>query len=152
MLRIMFWALLLGFALLHVPVARAAGLCAAQPNNDTLRPLPAALVPQVQQAFGLHMSAAQTQRMTVTRCMGGKLYACVAGANLPCGKANLGTSLPAAKEWCTQKPDADYIPAYISGHDTAYNWRCQGGKAEIVPPSAALDARGFFQQYWKPVG
>jgi len=111
------------------------------------------VAPDVQKEFGLYdISAAQTQKMTVMRCMGGKPFVCFAGANLPCGKANIVATLPAAKEWCGKTPNADFIPTYISGHDSAYNWRCQGGKAVIVPPSAALDARGFFSRYWKPVG
>lgn len=152
MLKTIIAALLLGLILLHAPAARAAGLCAAQPDSDAQRPLPAALVRQVQQAFGLHdMTAAQTQNMTVMRCMGGKPYVCFAGANLPCGKANMATSLPAAKGWCAKNPNTDFIPAYISGHDSAYHWRCRGGQAVIVPPSASLDAHGFFRRYWKQV-
>lgn len=152
MLKTIFFILLVGFAALHAPGARAAGLCAAHPNDDTLRPVPASLAPDVQKLFGLHgIDTARIQEMSVMRCMGGRPYACFVGANLPCGKANMAVELPAAKEWCGKNPDADFIPAYISGHDSAYNWCCRGGKAVIVPPSASLDIRGFFTQYWKPL-
>ncbi|MGE4481512.1 hypothetical protein [Acidocella sp.] len=152
MLKTMFIALLLGLGLLPPSAARAAGLCAAHPNDDTLRPLPAALAPRVQQAFGLRdMTAAQTQNMTVMRCMDGKPYACFAGANLPCGKANMATNLPGTAQWCARNKNADFIPAYISGHDTPYHWRCRGGEAVIVAPTAGLDVQGFFTQYWKPL-
>ncbi len=152
MLKTMFLALLLGFALLHAPAARAASLCAAHPDDDTLRPLPASLAPQARQAFALHdISTAQIQQMTVMRCMGGKPYACFIGANLPCGKANLARTLPAAKDWCGKNPKADFIPAYISGHDSAYQWRCQNGQAVAEGSPAAVDARGFLTQYWRPL-
>ncbi len=65
MIKTMFIVLLLGFAILTAPAARAEGLCAAHPDDDTLRPLPAMLEPEVQKEFGLHdISAAQTQKLT----------------------------------------------------------------------------------------
>lgn len=152
MLKAIFLGLLLGFAILQGPAARAAGLCAAHANDDTLRPLPASLVPQAQKAFALHgITKAQIQQMTMMRCMGGKPYGCFIGANLPCGKANPARRLPAAKEWCAKNPEIDFIPAYISGHDSAYQWRCQSGQAVPEGPPASIDARGFFKQYWRPL-
>ncbi|WP_298216067.1 hypothetical protein [Acidocella sp.] len=144
-------AVMLGFALFHPGAARAGDLCAAHPTDDTLRPLPAALAPQVQAAFGLHdLSRAEIQKLTVMRCMGGQVFVCFEGANLPCGKANSARSLPAAKDWCQHNPQADFIPAYITGHDSLYQWRCKAGQA--VPESpAATDARGFLSRYWRPL-
>ncbi|MBU6419578.1 MAG: hypothetical protein KGQ79_07605 [Proteobacteria bacterium] len=153
MVKTIFIALLLVFGILAVPSARAAGYCAAHPNEDALHALPMALVPAAQAAFGLHgLSTAQTRRMTVTRCMGGKVYACFIGANLPCGKANKARNLPAATDWCENNPNADFVPAYISGHDSVYAWRCRFGLPVHVGPPAVLDQRGFFKCYWKNLG
>ncbi|MEO9188644.1 MAG: hypothetical protein ABI224_01385 [Acetobacteraceae bacterium] len=126
--------------------------CARVGTDDALRPLPPSFVGQVVRLFGLErMPIAQVERSTVIRCMEGRLLACNYGANLPCGKANTSASLPAAADWCRQKPDADFIPAYISGHDSAYRWRCTDGAPVAGGPVARTDARGFLARYWKPL-
>jgi hypothetical protein len=102
--------------------------------------------------FGLHgMPAEQVRRSTVVRCMDGHLLACNGGANLPCGKANTSQSLRGGDAWCRQSPDSDFIPAYISGHDSIYRWRCTHGAPVASGPARPVDAHGFFTQYWKPL-
>jgi hypothetical protein len=144
------WLLLaLGLLLAH---PAAAATCAAGQTDDTLSPLPAALVPQAVAAFGLHgMPAAQVEKSTVIRCLDGKILACNYGANLPCGKANTSRAMPAATAWCHDNPAADFIPAYITGHDSIFNWHCVGGAPAATGPPAALDARGFLAAYWRPI-
>jgi hypothetical protein len=143
------FVLLLLLALSAPQLARAAGVCQGHATDDTLRPMPAMLAPQAARAFGLEaMPVAQLRRSTMVRCMDGQVWACNAGANLPCGKADMSRSLPAAKEWCQANPAADYVPAYISGHGSAYAWRCQGG-VPVRGQAARLDARGFFAAYWR---
>jgi len=143
--------LVIGLAALP-SLARAGGLCAAGATDDSLRPLPLAEVQAARQAFGLapDMPAALVARMTVYRCDAGQALICTAGANLPCGKADTARHLPAATQWCAVNPGADVIPAYVTGHDTAYQWRCQGGQA-VPGKRAALDSRGFFESFWKPL-
>jgi hypothetical protein len=74
---------------------------------------------------------------------------CVVGANLPCGKANTSTALPAAEEWCRTNANAEFIPMYVTGHDTIYSWRCIGSAATTTGQTAKLDSRGFFADYWR---
>lgn len=135
-----------------VQPVHAANICQSRPASDAFLPLPALLTPNVKKAFDLHgMEPTEIQNLTVTRCMDGHIYACFAGANLPCGKADISTNRPAITAWCKENPSVDSVPFYVSGHDTAYNWHCTAGQARIEPPSAALDANGFFKAYWRLV-
>lgn len=146
-----FLVILLG--LCAVPCAHAASLCAASPTNDALFPLPASFVPAAIKVFDLHdVTAQDVQTLTVARCMGGHVYACFVGANLPCEKADLSTSQPAISKWCKTNPQSDFVPAFITGHETAYTWQCHNGQASITAPTDSLDARGFFKAYWQQVG
>jgi hypothetical protein len=130
--------------------ARAAAVCVG--TDDTLRPLPAALVPAAERLFGLHgMKAAEVVRNTVVRCVAGRVWACNYGANLPCGRADLAARLPAADAWCRANPGAGFIPAYVVGHDSVYSWRCVAGVPQ-AGTKAAEDGRGFFKAYWREVG
>ena len=132
--------------------ANAQGMTVCKPgaSDDALRPLPQALVPLARRLFGLQaMPATEIQQSTVVRCMDGRLLACNYGANLPCGKANTNQSLPAANAWCRQNPNIDFIPAYISGHDRIYDWRCIQGMPTASGPVERVDARGFLTDCWK---
>ncbi len=135
-------------AMLAAAPAHAGGYC-QQPDSNPA-PLPASLVPAAEKAFGIHTAdTGWVERSTVVRCMGGQLLACNMGANLPCGKANTATTLPAGDDWCRQNPNADFIPAYISGHDSAEHWRCANGAPAIAGPPEPVDAQGYLSNYWK---
>jgi hypothetical protein len=128
--------------------AHAEAVC--QHDDAITQPLPAALVPEAEKAFGIRTAdAGWVERSTVVRCMGGKLLACNMGANLPCGKANTAASLPAGDDWCRQNPNTDFVPAYISGHDSAEQWRCSNGLPAIAGQPARIDAQGYLSKYWK---
>lgn len=141
----------LGLSSLSLNAARAeTSFCAAQPTSDTLFALPASLVPAAIKVFDLHdVTPQDVQHLTVARCMSGRVYACFVGANLPCEKANTSIAQPAITAWCKTNPQSDFVPAFITGHETIYNWRCQKGQPAITPPTAALDERGFFKAYWR---
>ena len=129
-----------------------AQACARAGTDDTTRPIPASLVPTAQRLFGITAPAEAVKRLTLYRCLEGKVLLCTLGANLPCGKANRARSLPGASRFCRQSPGADVIPAYATGHDTIYRWRCEGTKAVPGEAVEALDARGFIARLWKPAG
>jgi hypothetical protein len=84
------------------------------------------------------------------RCMDGHVYACFVGANLPCEeKVNTDrTPTQAENDYCAQNPNADVIPAVVTGRATAYEWRCNNKTPEIVKQIAEPDARGFFSNIW----
>jgi hypothetical protein len=135
-------------AMLAALPAHAANFC--QHDDATPQPLPAALVPKVEKIFGIHTTdSGWVARSTVARCMGGRLWACNMGANLPCGKANTAHSLPAGDDWCKQNPNSDFIPAYITGHDSVEQWRCSNGAPSITGRPQPTDAQGYLSNYWK---
>ena len=82
--------------------------------------------------------------------MGGKVYACAVGANLPCqDKADLSRQPSAAVvEFCRQSPSADVVPAYVTGRATVYEWRCAQGAPDIVRQIATPDAQGYLSNIW----
>jgi hypothetical protein len=84
------------------------------------------------------------------RCMDGKVYACTVGANLPCAsKANTDkTPTQAEIDFCQTNLASDFIPAYVTGHDTIYIWRCKAGKAEIDSQGFHVDKQGYIVEIW----
>jgi len=157
-LRLMLGGFLVSFIAAPLPSAGMGGpaphegphaYCARVVTDDMLRPTPPSLAPAVKDLF--NFGGRNALRATYYRCAGGDVLACAVGANLPCDKANTDKNLPAARQWCQTHANSDFIPAYVVGHDTPYSWRCVGGKAEAGAPVGALDARGFFADYWKMV-
>jgi hypothetical protein len=121
--------------------------CARVGNDDTLRRPPRSLGSAIHRLFDIRGSDALAT--TYYRCAGGSVLVCNVGANLPCGKANTAKTLPAATQWCDTHPNSDFIPMVVTGHDTLYSWRCIGHAAHAGAAVGKLDARGFFQEYWK---
>ncbi len=90
------------------------------------------------------------------RCMGGKVYACFTGANIPCmAKADTSKTPDVAMlRFCTENPESEIIPASVTGRFTVYEWRCRHGLPEAVRQVATPDANGFISDFWyeiKPV-
>jgi hypothetical protein len=84
------------------------------------------------------------------RCMDGKVYACTVGANLPCqSKANTSrTPNDGMTQYCKEQPSSDFIPAYITGHETVYEWRCENGQPAVVKQVTQTDAQGYQTNIW----
>jgi len=123
--------------------------CARIGTDDTLRTPPASLAPAIRRLFDIRGQYAA--KAAYYRCADGAVKVCFVGANLPCGKANTSKNLPAVARWCETHPDTESIPLYVTGHDSLYSWHCVGAKAATSASRGALDARGFFEQYWKTV-
>lgn len=128
-----------------------ARVCSRVVTDDSLQPIPHSLVPMAQRVFGLGaMPASLIQQSTFFRCDDRHVLLCTIGANLPCGKADTRISLPAADAWCAKHSGATSIPASVVGHDTIYDWRCDGAKAATTGAVLHVDRRGFVAEYWKP--
>jgi hypothetical protein len=140
-------ACLLGSAHAETP----AQICARLRSDDTPRPVPASLVPAINRVFAMQMTIDVAVATTVYRCVDARVLVCTTGANLPCGKANTSRTSAGAVAWCKSNPNADYVPAYATGHDTIYQWRCRGGAPDIVRQISAVDPHGFGAAYWRRV-
>ena len=90
------------------------------------------------------------QAGTFWRCSKGEVYACNAGANLPCNSpANTNrTPTNGEKKYCAENHDADFIPMYMTGHDTVYNWSCQGDKPVAGKQIVKVDSQGYLADIW----
>ncbi len=153
MRRIAWLAALMVLALALPHPARAASpaaYCRQAGTDDTLREIPVGLVPAAVRLFGLAaMPPADVQRGTYFRCFESHVFICNVGANLPCGAADTSRDLPAADAWCAQNPSSSFIPMYVTGHDTIYDWRCNGPKASPTKAVFHTDPRGFVAEMWK---
>lgn len=115
-------------------------------------PLPPDLLPHVRSTLGLSADAVPTPQSYYWRCMGGAVFICAVGANIPCdakadqAKGNLG-----AKNYCRENPDAPFVPAYATGHNGLYEWSCSRGTAVRGKPSIKLDRRGYRTDVWYKV-
>ena len=134
-----------------------AARCARVHNDDAMRGYDPALHDGIAAAFGRLFPGApppdeqMLQVQTHIRCMDGHLLACFTGANLPCGKISTVRGNQGATTFCRANPNADSVPAYATGHDTAYTFRCRSGEAEISGTTFPLDARGFAASLWAPI-
>jgi len=115
-------------------------------------PIPSALEPFVRRLLGLAADAPLAAGSAYWRCMDGAVYVCATGANVPCSaKANLATRNPAADDYCRSNPAATDVPAYVTGHDRIYDWRCSAGTAVHGPPTVTLDRQGYRTDIWQRV-
>ena len=139
----------------HAAEEGPAALCAQARDDDTVRPydpslragllrayahlFPQARMPPNEQDFqvGAHF-----------RCMDGRLWACFTGANLPCAKMNTAHDNKGAEAFCQTNPGAPFAPAFATGHDTIYSYRCVAGRPEISGVTFRVDARGFAANLW----
>jgi hypothetical protein len=132
--------------------------CAAVGTADTPGPqytgpkVPESVINGLKKALNMPADVPQEvlQNGSFWRCMNGQVYACFVGANLPCQeKANTNrTPDEAEKTFCRDNPNADVIPAAVTGHNTIYEWRCRNGEPEIVQQIAQPDERGFISHIW----
>ncbi|MDK2980774.1 MAG: hypothetical protein PWQ55_1121 [Chloroflexota bacterium] len=115
--------------------------------------VPDALIDGYLQAAGLTGSTEPRDvlRQTTTwRCMDGSVLVCNYGANLPCDAQANTDSIPsqAMNDYCAQNPGSDFIPMSVSGHETIYNWSCDGSTAVAGEAFTQPDAAGFLSNIW----
>jgi hypothetical protein len=102
--------------------------------------------------LGWPASASMTPTGIFWRCMDARVYVCVVGANLPCAsKAGRAKRNRGAQSYCREHPDATDVPAYATGHETLYAWRCAAGRAVRSTAVAPIDRRGYRTDIWHPL-
>ncbi len=126
--------------------------CRGPGMGKTVLPTPGSLVGQVAAAFGARMPPAEVAAQSVVRCDNGVVLACMTGANLNCGKADLSKTSAGGDAWCREHPNASVVPMFATGHATVYAWRCDGTQAVPERQAQAVDAQGYAAGNWKRVG
>ena len=135
---------------------KAAGTIDQPDARYTGEATPETLIRGYLKAAGLDYQAEYSdayQRMTVWRCMEGKVYVCNFGANLPCqSQANTDKNpTQAMAEFCKANPGSDFIPMAVTGHETIFAWRCAGETPEVGEQMSEVDAAGFIANIWYAV-
>ena len=64
--------------------------------------------------------AASHRDMYVYRCMGGSVWVCNHGANIPCAKGDTRRVLPSVTDYCNENPNQDFVPTVVTGHRQHY--------------------------------
>ncbi len=125
--------------------------CAKVGHDDRVQPVPDALLPNARRMFDVpaDMAATLVKATTWVRCMSGAVWLCNSGANLTCGKADIGRKSPGADEFCKQNPGSIGVPMSATGHATVYDWKCVGREARIIGQIVEIDGRGFMAENWK---
>jgi hypothetical protein len=131
-------------------------ICRRVRNDDTVRAYSPALRDETLRAFKEMVPEAKAvpaddefANQAVFRCMRGKIFVCLMGANLPCVKMNAARDNAGADAYCRGNPNADSpVPAAATGHDAVYSYRCHNGRAEITGEPWKLDERGFATKLW----
>jgi hypothetical protein len=147
-----------GFLLMTVTSAvwaqtSPSAYCRQSGTDDTLRAVPASLVPAIVRLFHLGATpAAVVSRSTYFRCADRHVLVCSVGANLVCGKADTRRELAGVTAWCRENAGAANVPAYVTGHATIYLWRCDGTRPVAMQSLLSVDPRGFIMQNWKTMG
>lgn len=93
------------------------------------------------------------KQSTIWRCMDGQVMACNFGANLPCSaKANTDERpTKAMAAYCKDNPGAEFIPMYVTGHETIYSFHCVQDQPELLEQIAEVDVAGFLAGIWYPI-
>lgn len=130
---------LCGLSAVTPAAADPGDLCAKVGDDDHLRPYDPSLRPDFVRAYkALNPKAKGTlgdpllKAQAVYRCMDHKLMACFVGANLPCGKIDKTAANRGAEAFCRANAGNQDVPLYASGHDSAFHFRCENGRAVVA--------------------
>lgn len=122
--------------------------CAQVKNDDKIRRLTHDIMKSAQKLYpGSEMRFLSDS--TVYRCMGGNVWICNYGANIPCDGVGRRKGSAEISSYCRDNPNEDYIPMAVTGHATMYLWSCSNGRPVRVPRK--LDARGFQADIWNKI-
>ena len=126
--------------------------CPSGLGGNGTYPVPASLATAVITAFDVRMTPAQVMRQGVIRCANGIVLACLSGANLNCGKADLRRTSQGGTAWCESHVNSDFIPMFATGHQTVFAWRCVGSVAVPDKEVQIVDHAGYVAAYWRSLG
>jgi hypothetical protein len=114
-------------------------------------PVPPDLAQAVIETFHVAMTPTDVQHTGFIRCDHGVVLACLMGANLDCFKGNASRRDRGAEWWCSEHPNAAFVPLFAAGHDSIYAWRCRGTRPQIERQVQRLDSQGYVVENWRTV-
>jgi hypothetical protein len=129
----------------------AVGMIDAPDARYTGERIPAVIVQAMIQKDMVSADAPpEIQQGADWRCMGGHVWACSVGANIPCqDKADTSKEPNEGMiSFCAEDPSADFIPAVAAGRTTIYDWGCKDGKPTILSTVLTVDPQGYPAEYW----
>ena len=131
---------------------QAVGTIDAPGKEYTGPAVPESMAVALKKAWGSPESAPLDTfiKGTYWRCMDGKVYACNVGANLPCDeKADVSKEpTQGMKDYCKENAGSDFIPMYVTGHSTIYDWKCDGTTPVAGKAFAEVDKQGYQKGIW----
>ncbi len=130
------------------PAAAEQPYC-PNPAHASPAKVPTDLVAAVAEAFQIENAAVRDA--TFVRCVGRKLLGCYIGANLDCFKADKRRVLSGATAWCRENPGSKGIPMSATGHNTIYEWSCEGRRAVAGKAVMTVDLQGYIAENWKEI-
>ncbi|MGO9632278.1 MAG: hypothetical protein ACLPX1_00090 [Steroidobacteraceae bacterium] len=131
------------------PFAYCAHIGTVDTPGGGASPVPLALTPLLRKTLGLSAEAPLTPASYYWRCMDGAVYVCAVGANERCdSKADRTKQNTGADSYCRENPNAAFVPAFATGHNTIYEWSCSRGRALAGNRTAKLDHRGYRAEIW----
>jgi hypothetical protein len=125
--------------------------CAKVGNDDTVRTIPPNLIAGAATLFHEPANEAASHRdMYVYRCMGGSVWVCNHGANIPCAKGDTRRVLPSVTDYCNENPNQDFVPMVVTGHGTIHSGNAWGAgrasnnrKKSIAVVSSQISGSSF---------
>jgi len=131
---------------------KAAGTIDTPGKEYTGPPVPESMAKALKKAWGSPESAPLDTfvKGTYWRCMDGEVYACNVGANLPCDeKADVSKEpTQGMNDYCKENSGSDFIPMYVTGHSTVYEWKCDGTTPVAGKQFAEVDKQGYQKNIW----
>ncbi len=131
---------------------KAVGTIDSPGKEYTGPPVPESIAKALKKAWGSPDSAPLDTFIqgTYWRCMDGEVYACNVGANLPCDeKADVSREpTDGMKDYCKENSGSDFIPMYVTGHSTVYEWKCDGVTPVAGKQFADVDKQGYQKDIW----
>jgi len=90
------------------------------------------------------------QRNATWWCMQSHVWVCHFGANLPCLEKANSSKVPTSEmeDYCRANPNAENIPAAVTGRTTVYEWKCNSAKPEVARQIFQADPQGYLANFW----
>lgn len=129
--------------------SEAVAYCQSSANDNRINAIPDEMLAPAAKMLGVEVPQDRQVR-GLWRCMDGKVMLCIPGGQRHCGRADTQVMpSPEARKYCVANPSAPEVPAWATGRDTIFGWRCEGPEPIVSGAVRSVDARGFVKEYWR---